>query len=98
MKFPCLASAISTSDAHHSFLWGVVKGEDYLLLKPKKKKIGNFKNRVRTATTELDNRLLQNVWHEVKYRLDAGRATGGTPELEQSKKPLESLIIIIVCV
>jgi hypothetical protein len=56
MNVPSLASAISTSDAHHIFLQGVVKGEAYLLLKPKK--IGNFKNRVRTATAEMEHRSL----------------------------------------
>jgi len=29
MNVPCLVSAIASSDAHHIFLRGVVKGEDF---------------------------------------------------------------------
>jgi hypothetical protein len=37
----------------------------------------NLKDRIRTAIAKVDEPLMQNVWHEVEYRLDVCRATYG---------------------
>jgi hypothetical protein len=52
-----------------------VKGEIYV--PPIPVTLNNFKDRIRTAVTEIDEHLLQNVWHEVEYRLDVCRGTNG---------------------
>jgi hypothetical protein len=37
--------------------------------------LNNLKHSIQTATAETDRPLLQNVWHEFEYHLEAGRAT-----------------------
>jgi hypothetical protein len=39
--------------------------------------LNNLKDRIRTATAKGDVPVMQNVWHEVEYRLDVCRATYG---------------------
>jgi hypothetical protein len=39
--------------------------------------LNNLKDQIRTAIAKTDQLLLQNVWHEVEYRLDVCRATNG---------------------
>jgi hypothetical protein len=57
------------------FLWGFVKDE--VCVPPVPITLNNLKDRIRTAIAEIDQPLLQNVWHEVEYRLDVCRATNG---------------------
>jgi hypothetical protein len=57
------------------FLWGFVKDEVYVPLMPIT--LNHLKDRTRTAITKIDQPLLQNVLHEVAYRLDVCRATHG---------------------
>jgi hypothetical protein len=70
-----LASVISRSDLLDFFLWGFVKDEVYV--PPVPITLNNLKDRIRTAIAKIDQPLLQNVWHEVDYRLDVSRATNG---------------------
>jgi hypothetical protein len=71
-----LASAISRSDPPLDFfLWGFVKDELYV--PPVPVTLNNFKDRIRTEIAKIDQPLLENIWHEVEYRLDGRRATNG---------------------
>jgi hypothetical protein len=80
-----LASAISRSDPLEFFLCGFVKNEIYVLPMPKTLK--DLTDRIRTATANTDQPLLQNVWHEVEYHPDMCRATNGAhTELSQGMK------------
>jgi hypothetical protein len=47
----------------------------YLLARPVT--LNNLKGAMRAAIKKFEHPLLQNIWHEVEYRLDASRATTG---------------------
>jgi hypothetical protein len=51
--------------------------KDEVYLSPMSITLNNFKDQIQTATAIIDQPLLQNVWHEVEYRLDLSRATNG---------------------
>jgi hypothetical protein len=57
------------------FLWSFVKDEVYV--PPVSITLKNLKDRIRTATAQTDQPLLQSVWQEVEHRLDVYRATNG---------------------
>jgi hypothetical protein len=57
------------------FLWGFVKDEVYV--PPMSITLNNLKDRIRTATANIYQPLLQNVWLEVEYRLDVCWTTNG---------------------
>jgi hypothetical protein len=56
-------------------LWGFVKEEIYV--PPVPMTLNNLKVRILTATAKSYQPLLQNVWHEVEYRLVVCRLTNG---------------------
>ena len=57
------------------FLWNYVKG--LVFVPPLPANINEMKQRI-TAALETDiEDMLQRVWHELEYRLDGGRVTGG---------------------
>jgi len=70
-----VVSSISRSDPLHFLMWGFVKDEIYFL--PMPIILNNLNDRIRTAIAKTYHLLLQNVWHEVEYRLHVCRATNG---------------------
>jgi hypothetical protein len=50
-----------------------VKGKVYVT--PMSVTLNNLKDTIRKAIAKTDQHLLQNFWHEVKYRLDVCMAT-----------------------
>jgi hypothetical protein len=69
-----LASAISRSDPPplNFFLRDFVKDEVYV--PPMPITPDKLKDRIRTAIAEINDPLLQSVWHEFEYRSDLCRA------------------------
>jgi hypothetical protein len=56
----------------------------------------NLKDRIRKQTAKTDLPLLQNVWHVVKYPLDACRATNGAhTELAKGMEKLYELLFTV---
>jgi hypothetical protein len=53
-----------------------VKDDGYMPSVPIR--LNNLKDQIPTAIAETDQTLLQNVWHEVEYRLDVCRVTNIT--------------------
>jgi hypothetical protein len=51
--------------------------KDEVYVPPMPITLNNLKDRIRIATAKTDQPLLQNIWHEVGYRLDVCRATNG---------------------
>jgi hypothetical protein len=59
----------------------------------------NVKDRIQTEIAKIDDSLLQNVWHEVDYRLDVCGATNRAhAERAQRMKKLSELLFTTVCV
>jgi hypothetical protein len=52
-----------------------VKDEAYV--PPMPLTLNNLNYQIQTAIAKIDQPLLQNIWHEVKYCLDVCRATNG---------------------
>ena len=71
--------AISPRSPHLSpcdfFLWGYVKGLVFVL--PLPASIEEIKQRITAALETVTEDMLQRVWHELKYRLNVCRVTGG---------------------
>ena len=60
---------------HDFFLWGYVKGLVFVPALPAN--IEEMKQRITAALETVTKDMLQRVWHELEYRLDGGRVTGG---------------------
>ena len=60
---------------HVIFLWGYVKDQVYVPLLPAG--ITELKIRIRTAIKTITADMLQTVWNELDYRVDACRITKG---------------------
>jgi hypothetical protein len=73
-------------------VWGF--GEDEVSLPPKPVTQRNLKDRIRTASAKTERPLVQNVWHQVGYRVDVRRTTNGAhTELAQRKKVASSAVL-----
>ena len=57
------------------FLWGYVKG--LVFVPPLPANIEEMKQRITAALETVTKDMLQRVWHELEYRLDVCRVTGG---------------------
>jgi hypothetical protein len=68
--------------------------EDEFYLPPMPVTLSNLKDRIRTASAWNEHPLVQNVRHEVGYRLDVCRATNGEQtELAQGMKGASSVVL-----
>ena len=57
------------------FLWGYVKG--LVFVPPLPANIEIMKQRITAALETVTKDMLQRVWHELEYRLDVSKITGG---------------------
>ena len=57
------------------FLWGYVKGLVFVL--PLPANFEEMKERITAALETVTEDMLQRVWHELEYRLNVCRVTGG---------------------
>ena len=57
------------------FLWGYVKG--LVFVPPLPANTEEMKQRITAALETVTKDMLQRVWHELEYRLDVSRVTGG---------------------
>ena len=73
VKWPPRSLYLSLCDF---FLWGFVKG--LVFIPPLPANIEEMKQRNTAALENVTEDMLQRVWHELEYRLDVSRVTGGT--------------------
>jgi hypothetical protein len=61
--------------------------------------LSNFKDRIRKATANINQPLLQNIWREVQYRPDVCRATNAAHiKLTLSVKKNSELLFTMMCI
>lgn len=72
LKWPPRSPDLSPCDF---FLWGYVKG--LVFVPPLPANIEELKQRITAALETVTEDMLQRVWHELEYRLDVCRVTGG---------------------
>ena len=72
VKWPPRLSDVSPNDF---FLWGYVKGLVFVL--PLPANIEEMKQRITAALETVTEDMLQRVWHELEYRHNVCRVTGG---------------------
>ena len=72
VKWPAQSPDLSPCDF---FLWGYVK--ELVFVPPLPANIEEMKQRITAALETVTKDMLQRVWHELEYRLDACRVTAG---------------------